>query len=359
MRHINYINSPVERLEIFFDIKRNINVQQDINDIFIMYDSTSKEYWVDLHTASDQEIDHLIHEKKADKIVFYDIFHSDHKMHQWWVPFVKQTTKKIPVEWITVNKLPIDDLPITHYDFYWNRCKSVYTDGPKGVRYKSYDLRLSKHHDINWNPRSHQYLAPVRGNTYWREDLLMFLKKYQGFQSNAKLYPSQNAEKLQNTYLESDFPEDQIDTESIKILNPLATNVPTRLGVVSAVPVAKYYYDNSYVSCQVESQNLTGGSIVFSEKTYDHLIQGRLVLNFGPQFYYRTLEQQGWKLWNGIDLSWDSIADDTLRWKQYLRCLKNLFDLSMDDLHDVFLLNKSNLEHNWQQLYDRPYDYLD
>lgn len=335
MRRINYNSSPVGRLADFFDVKRTPG------NIFIIDDVTSKEYWIDLHTMSDQEIDCVI-EKKANKIVFYDIFHADLRMNDQWVTLIKKTSEKIPVEWITINKLPIEDLPTTHYDFYWNRCKSVYTNGPVGVRFKSHVFPY-QHHALGWNPRSHQYLAPVRGNTYWREDLLMFLKKYQGFRSNAKLYTCKHPE-LEQGYLETDFPEDQFTAGGLK---------------VTAAPVAKHYYDNSYVSCQVESQHLTGGSIVFSEKTYDHLIQGRLVLNFGPQYYYQTLAQQGWKLWNGIDLSWDSIADDRVRWTKYLECLRNLFDLSMADLHDIFLLNKPNLEHNWQQLYDRPYDYID
>jgi hypothetical protein len=337
MRRINYVVSPVTQLENFFDVKR------DQNNIYIMHDSTSNEYWVDLHTTSDQELNSLIQEKKANKIVFYDIFHADSCMQDWWTPLVKKTSDNIPVEWITVNKLPIEDFSTTHYDFYWNRCKSVHTNGPSGVRYKSHVLPY-KHHVLNWNPRSHQYLAPVRGNTFRREDLLMFLKKYQGFYSNAKLYICNHPE-IEQAYLETDFDEDQIGADR-------------RLGIIHGVPVAKHYYDNSYVSCQVESQHLTGGGIVFSEKTYDHLIQGRLVLNFGPQFYYQTLEQQGWKLWSDIDLSWDSIADNHQRWNKYLECLKNLFKLSMPDLHDIFLLNKSNIEHNWQQLYDRPYDYI-
>jgi len=334
-------------LENFFDVKR------DQFNKYIIHDLDSKEYWVNLHTASEQEIDHLIQEKNASKIVFYDIFHAELRMQDWWLPLVKKTSENIPVEWITVNKLPIVDFPTTHYDFYWNRCKSVHTDGPSWVRYKSHGFTCN-HHELNWNPRTHQYLAPVRGNTFWREDLLMFLKNYQGFSSNARLYPC-NHPDLEQAYLETDFPEDQVDLDKINNQFPPGILSP-KLGVLSTVPVAKHYYDNSYVSCQVESQHLTGGSIVFSEKTYDHLIQGRLVLNFGPQFYYQTLEQQGWKLWDGIDLSWDSIADDSARWAKYFECLKNLFDLSMPDLHDIFLLNKPNLEHNWQQLYDRPYD---
>jgi hypothetical protein len=202
-------------------------------------------------------------------------------------------------------------------------------------------------------------LAPVRSNTFWREELLMFLKKYQGFYSNVKLYPSTYPD-IEQAYLETDFSEDRFSLEQFRIKYQITKGaLSSKLGVLSAIPVAKHYYDNSYVSCQVESQHITGGGIVFSEKTYDHLIQGRLVLNFGPQFYYQTLEQQGWKLWTGIDLSWDLIADDQIRWQKYFECLKNLFDFSMSDLHDIFLLNKSSIEHNWQQLYDRPYDYID
>jgi hypothetical protein len=190
---------------------------------------------------------------------------------------------------------------------------------------------------LHFESRSHQYLSPTRthtipGSPFDRADLLNFLKQYSGFYSN----------QLENKYLETDSPNDN--------------GIGHQLG---NVPVAKHYYDNSYVSCQIESQCLTGGGIVISEKTYDHMIQGRLVLNFGPQYFYQTLAQQGWKLWEGVDLSWDLIADDMLRWEKYLECLKNLFDLDMADLHDIFLLNKLNLEHNWQQLYDRPYDYID
>ena len=306
-----------------------------------VYSQSSKEYFVDLtrdETIIDTQsmIDDLIVSGKATSIVFYDTFHADPRMNNRWVPFIKQTSTKIPVQWITVNKLPIQDFPTIHYDFYWNRCKAIHLDGPWQFKWKNNGIPCG-HHALQWQPRSHQYLAPVSNyslpdSPFNRIDLLNFLKQYSGFYSN----------KSENKYLETD----SLNDDGIGHL-------------LGNVPVAKHYYDNSYVSCQIESQCLTGGSIVFSEKTYDHLIQGRLVLNFGPQYFYQTLEQQGWRLWEGIDLSWDSIADDYVRWKKYIKCLRNLFDLDMPDLHDIFLLNKSNLEHNRQQLYDRPYDYLD
>jgi hypothetical protein len=302
----------------------------------LVYNPDSKEYWVDLvKDHSESVIDSLI-DKNAEHIVFFDIFHADTVLSTDWVETVRKTSKKCSTRWVTLNKLKIPDLELVHYDFLWNRCKSIHTDGPFQFRWKN-DGFPCGHHALHWQVRPQQYLALVGsgfllGSAFSRTDLLNFLKQYSGFYSS----------KIEGKYLQSESPGDD--------------GIGHRFG---NVPVAKHYYDNSYVSCQIESQCLTGGGIVFSEKTYDHLIQGRLVLNFGPQYFYQTLEQQGWRLWEGIDLSWDSIADDVSRWNKYLECLKNLFDLSMLDLHDIFLLNKPNIEYNWQQLYDRPYDYLD
>jgi hypothetical protein len=302
----------------------------------LSYDPNSKEYWIDLtKDHSEALIDSLI-DNNAKRIVFFDILHADPVLPTEWINTIRKTSEKCPTQWITLNKLKITNLPSVHYDFMWNRCKSIHLDGPWQFKWKNNGISCG-HHALQWQPRSYQYLAPVNSSTligspFNRIDLLNFLKQYSGFYSN----------KSENKYLETDSPNDN--------------GIGHQLG---NVPVAKHYYDNSYVSCQIESQCLTGGGIVISEKTYDHMIQGRLVLNFGPQNYYQTLQQDGWKLWDGIDLSWDSIANDSTRWCKYLECLKNLFDLNMADLHDIFLLNKPNLEHNWQQLYDRPYDFID
>lgn len=301
----------------------------------LVYHSDSKEYWIDLAKDHSESLINSLLDKNAELIVFFDIFHADPILHTEWVETVKETSKKVSTQWITLNKLKIPNIQLVHYDFMWNRCKSIHTDGPSKLRWKN-DGIPCRHHALNWNQRPYQYLSLVRNysfpnSPFNRIDLLNFLKQYTGFYSN----------KIENKYLETD----SLNNDGI--------------GRKLGAPVAGHYYDNSYVSCQIESQHLTGGSIVISEKTYDHLIQGRLVLNFGPQYFYQTLEQQGWRLWEGIDLSWDLIADDQLRWKKYLECLKNLFDLGMADLHDIFLLNKLNIEHNWQQLYDRPYDYID
>ena len=107
--------------------------------------------------------------------------------------------------------------------------------------------------------------------------------------------------------------------------------------------------------------------MIFCEKTYDHLIQGRFVLNFGPRHYYRSLVEHGWKIPVGIDFSWDNIEDQTVDWNiadefadeprfvAYLDCLKKI-TTDQNALHDLFIANIDVFKHNHQQLQQRSYD---
>jgi len=288
------------------------------------HDPACNEYWINLHEINLEQLEQIT--KSSRQIVFYDWTHADAKMSSECIDLVKYANSKCNTIWSTINQLPIDNLPVKKFDFYWNRCKSNHAQGPWQMRYKC-NGQDWPHHTLNWDLRTHKYLSLVRTSNHYRDRLYKFLESFKGFSSN----------RNKGHVLESDIGSQQ------ELLNGIN------------LPPAKHYFDNSYVSCQVESQHLTGGSVVFSEKTYDHLIQGRFVLNFGPQYFYRCLEQQGWKLWQGIDLNWDSTADDFQRFEGYIQSVTDLFKLSDADLHDLFLLNKNNIEHNWQQLYNKPY----
>jgi len=291
------------------------------------HDPTCTKYWVNLHEINLKCLEQIT--ESASQIVFYDWTHAGPKMPTYWTNMVEYANNKCDTIWYTVNQLPMDNLPVKKFDFYWNRCKSNHAQGPWQIRYKCTGEEWP-HYPLHWRPRTHKYLSLIRTTNTYRDQLHEFLDSFKGFSGN----------KTKGHILGSDIGTEKDLLDGVN------------------VPPARNYFDNSYVSCQVESQHLTGGSIVISEKTYDHLIQGRLVLNFGPQYFYRTLQQQGWKLWQGIDLAWDSVEDNAVRWQGYVDTLKHTLELSMADLHDLFLLNKYNLEHNWQMLYDKPYDIL-
>ena len=133
---------------------------------------------------------------------------------------------------------------------------------------------------------------------------------------------------------------------------------------LQATPPARKYFDNTYISAQIESL-CKGPNVLYSEKTYDHLIQGRFVINFGPRHFYRNLVNDGWKLPVGIDYGWDEIEDidvaaDIQTEPRFLAYMRNLLDLSsdMEQLHKLFVANRDVFVHNQEQLRQKPYDII-
>jgi hypothetical protein len=132
-----------------------------------------------------------------------------------------------------------------------------------------------------------------------------------------------------------------------------------------AAPPARKYFDNTYISAQVESL-CKGPTVLYSEKTYDQLIQGRFVMNFGPRHFYCTLVNNGWKLPVGVDYSWDDVEDhdtdshiiDTE--PRFMAYIKSLVELAsnMEQLHELFVANVDVFAHNQQQLRQKPYDII-
>lgn len=292
------------------------------------------EMWIDLSVPVEQ-----LHNLKfksfdnIDRVVFYDWYHTCYELPDIVVEVVKLIEDQCPTVWYTLNKkiIPGITTPQIKFDFLWNRCKAAYLD-------KNIGWKLSKSSDdyvqypMHINLREYKYLSLHRRTETLRSQLTEFLKKYSGFSSNV----FDNSILVGNTG----------DVESV------------RLGA-NLLPARKFL-DNSYVSCQVESQYQGNKSIVFTEKTYDHLIQGRIVLNFGPCGFYQALQDDGWQLpIIGIDFSWDTIVDTSQRFQAYLDCLDQLFSKSITELHELFLANYRFLEHNHNMLKTKPYEYID
>jgi len=137
--------------------------------------------------------------------------------------------------------------------------------------------------------------------------------------------------------------------------------------MLAATPPARKYFDNTYISAQIESL-CKGPIMLYSEKTYDHLIQGRFVMNFGPRHFYRTLVNDGWKIPVGVDYSWDDMEETwemqtvprlsrSPRFHAYIQCLTDLSS-DMERLHNLFMTNIHVFVHNHEQLQQKPYDFI-
>jgi len=317
----------------------------------IQHDQSSRELWIDIgasefkpythptthHTINVFECLHwYIQHHSVHRLVFYDTFHADPGLSRWCINHIKHYQTLLPTTYLTICKRPIPELNhVLHFDFYWNRTKYAYLD--KQLSFKQSNVANYNQWPVSLTRRELSLLT-LYGRDNW--------KAKQQLYNIVKSIPGHHSDPWSGDILPSD-------------------NNETQIGKLVATPPARRFFDSTYISAQMESMHL-GPNVVFSEKTYDHLIQGRIVMNFGPRYYYSTLVENGWQLPVGIDYSWDELLDNhkstqlahTQRFKAYIKCLTALAS-DIDTLHDLFVANVDVFAHNQQQLQQRPYDIFD
>jgi hypothetical protein len=310
----------------------------------IVQNQSSHELWVDyweyeVYPDSRREfytkksLKRYIKTHAIQKLVFYDIFHYVPIFEDQRIEMIKYFQKILPTSLITICKRPIPGINnVVHFDYYWNRCKQAYLDKIPGWK------QLGKENFNQWpislDPRSSVLLSLYgRNNQDLKNVLYNSINHIPGFHSGLS----------EETVLPSESGE-------------------TQIRILTATPPARRFFDDTYVSAQLESL-IKGSNVIFCEKTYDHLIQGRFVLNFGPRHYYLSLVENGWKIPVGIDFGWDNIQDQTVDWNiadeprfvAYIDCVKKI-TTDQNALHDLFIANIDVFKHNHQQLQQRPYD---
>jgi hypothetical protein len=311
----------------------------------IVQNQSSRELWVDYWAYEVQPdiqreeytiktLKRYIKTHAIQKLVFYDIFHYESIFETQRIELIKYFQKILPTSLVTFRKKPIPEINhVVHFDFYWNRCKQAYNDKIPGWK------QLGKENFNQWPihlDKRPLFILSLYGlnNQHIKRRLYNAINHVPGYHSGL----------TKETVLPCETGE-------------------THVGSLAATPPARKFFDDTYISAQIESM-IKGDNVIFCEKTYDHLIQGRFVLNFGPRHYYRTLVDNGWKIPVGIDFSWDDIEDqhpdndelqDEPRFAKYIECLTKLTS-NIDTLHDLFMANIDVFEHNRQQLQQRPYD---
>ena len=302
----------------------------------IVQNPQSSELWVSFWWPNEKELKRYIKSHTVKKLVFYDIFHAHPSPSLDCIALVQHYQKLIPTVLLTACKTPINGIKnVLHFDFYWNRAKYAYLD--KQTSWK----QLSPENYNQWPielARRPGAILSLYGKNNWgiKQHLYHSVKHISGYHSGIDNHMSLPSET------------------GIANLNKL-----------QAAPPARKYFDNTYITAQVESV-CKGPTILYSEKTYDHLIQGRFVMNYGPRHFYRTLVNDGWKLPVGVDYKWDDIEDQHAdsheiatdpRFHAYIKCLLELSS-NMECLHDLFVTNRDVFAHNQQQLRQKPYDII-
>lgn len=317
--------------------------------------------WTDTEPADLLIFDHVtdINQVKnypADIKLCVDLQHASANKHRCWaeVEFIKhaETNEFIVIE---CQDPGFEHSRILFNNFLWNRSKAYYTNYqwtlPKQLWYyhgaESFELQSLSQAE----QKTRLFLSPNklgRADAVFRARLTDVVLRYDIM---PKGYSSSITWKQDGT---NDLPGNRNNPQLTQVQKVL--NLPKQ-AVDGYDPVHNAYYNETFFSVYVETFE-TGTTQFVTEKTLDPLIKGHFILPFSTAGFVGYLKSQGWRLPDFIDYSYDSIADDELRFRAFREELFRLCSIDMDTWRQLWLDNMNIIEYNRNQLYHRPYDKL-
>ena len=113
------------------------------------------------------------------------------------------------------------------------------------------------------------------------------------------------------------------------------------------------FYLDSYVSIYCESNFLRNDLIHITEKTFEPLIKGHIILPFSNPGTISRLVEMGFQMPNCVDYSFDSVEDPAQRFDMIVAEFKTLM---MQNLPRLYKQNQLVFEHNQRAVEHIPYD---
>jgi hypothetical protein len=259
-------------------------------------------------------------------VIFYDLVNIGDYEHTRFCEFVSNFDHPCKI-YLTVNQsdqIKLAGVKIIAWDFMWNRYRSYYTEiiphntlylhhyaGPSAYQIPKLDFKQS---------RNKKFLSMTGREFGYRTNLYQAVKDYsEGYVSN----------RSRGVTLEG---------------RPIAG---------AFEPVPNKFYEDSYISIYCESNFLRTDLIHITEKTYEPLIKGHVILPFSNPGTISRLKSMGFLMPNFVDYSFDNIQDPQQRFDAVLDQFKNLL---MQNLHRLYQENQLVFEHNQKCITEIGYD---
>jgi hypothetical protein len=273
--------------------------------------------WLDTYTKRAQS---------SKTIIFYDLVNTGDYEHTKFCEFISNFDHPHRV-YLTVNQSPnlkLANVEIVPWDFMWNRYRSYYTEtvpynnlylhhysGPAAYQIPNLDFD---------RPRTKKFLSMTGREFSYRTNLYEFVKSLDyGYTSNRSR---------------------GITVEGQDIVGAFQ-------------PVPNEFYLDSYVSIYCESNFLRDDLIHITEKTFEPLIKGHIILPFSNPGTIARLIDMGFKMPVGVDYGFDSITDP----QQRFAALTNEFQrLMMQNLPQLYKHNQEIFLHNQECINTIAYD---
>jgi hypothetical protein len=257
--------------------------------------------------------------KNCHTVILYDLVNlGDHELDVYRAQVNKfDHPNKI---YLTVNQsadIPVN-CPVIRWDFMWNRFIAYYHEQNfvEGLHHYTPGAYIIP--EISLTPfRSKEFISLYRRKDVMRDALYDIVSRYNGYVSNGPLGIT-----LENS------------------------------PVPGFKPIDNSFYNDSYFSIYVESNYDRKNLIHLTEKTYDPLIKGHMILpvtNPGAIAYLRT---KGFEFPDEIDYSFDTILNQQHR----LDAIIKEFKLLLDSARSVYMANADKIKHNQHVFSEKKYD---
>jgi len=259
-------------------------------------------------------------------IIFYDLVNTGDYEHTKFCEFISNFDHPHRV-YLTANqslKLKLANVDIVSWDFMWNRYRSYYTEtvpynnlylhhysGPAAYQIPKLDFD---------RPKAKKFLSMTGREFSYRTNLYEFVKNFNdGYVSNRSR---------------------GITVEGCDIVGAFQ-------------PVPNTFYLDSYVSIYCESNFLRDDLIHITEKTFEPLIKGHIILPFSNPGTISRLVEMGFKMPVGVDYGFDNITDPQRRFT----ALTDEFQrLMAEDLLQLYKHNQEIFVHNQECINTINYD---
>lgn len=206
---------------------------------------------------------------------------------------------------------------VVHWDFMWNRFLAYYFENINADRLHHHTYGAYTIPDIDYTvPRTRDFLSLYRRRDQQRDRLFTQVKLYNGYYSN---FPAGIA----------------LDS----------------LDVPGFVPVDQKFYQDSYFSVYVESNYSNSNLIHLTEKTYDPLIKGHLILPVTNAKSIAYLKSRGFKFSN-VDYAFDDVVDYEERFNLIIKEFHNV----RTHARDIYMSSIDDIKHNLSVFKEKKYD---
>jgi hypothetical protein len=121
-------------------------------------------------------------------------------------------------------------------------------------------------------------------------------------------------------------------------------------------PIHVNYYSNSFCSIVVES--VEDDTVVVTEKTWEALIHAHVPLIFGARGHMQELRDRGFRLVDFVDYSYDHIEPRQSRLEAFLKELRRLLAMPLEQWRESYQSNLAVLQHNQRLFWQRPFSEL-